>query len=88
MLRVTVEILPFGDESKKKTLRSVSIINDGTHENHPDYGNYRVEHTDGNGESFTFEIHNHVRSDGLDCLLFKVFGKTDFLRLKRGKEGK
>lgn len=30
MIRVTVELFPFGDESKKKTLSQFDIANDGT----------------------------------------------------------
>ena len=40
MLRVTVELLPFGDESAKKTLTTFDIANNGTGD--VEYGNYDV----------------------------------------------
>ena len=42
MLRVTVELLPFGDESAKKTLTTFDIANNGTGNLNLDYGNYDV----------------------------------------------
>ncbi len=40
MLRCTIELIPRGDESRKRTLGIVEIANDGT--GTPEVGNYRV----------------------------------------------
>jgi len=40
MLRVTVEIVPFGNESRKRTLGVMEIANDGTGDH--DWGMYRI----------------------------------------------
>jgi len=40
MLRVTIELLPLGDEEHKEKLGEVLIINDGT--GTPQIGNYKV----------------------------------------------
>lgn len=38
MLRVTLEIVPFGNEAHKRTIGEVEIVNDGT--GNPSVGNY------------------------------------------------
>lgn len=40
MIRVTIEILPSGDEGRKKHVGTVEIANDGT--GSPDVGNYSI----------------------------------------------
>lgn len=57
MLRVTVEVVPLGDEDQKKVLGVIRIGNDatGTHE----YGNYVVRHGVGK-----WRVEGHRRSDG------------------------
>lgn len=40
MLRVTIELLPHGDESRKETIGIIDIINDGSGD--PEIGNYAV----------------------------------------------
>lgn len=42
MLRLTLELLPYGSEKDKKFLKRVEIINDGWHENPVQYGNYKI----------------------------------------------
>lgn len=45
MLRITVELIPFGDESRKREIARGEIVNDGTGDR--TRGNYRAElHTD------------------------------------------
>lgn len=41
MLRVTVELVPWGDETRRKTLGTMLIVNDGTA--HGARGNYDVQ---------------------------------------------
>jgi hypothetical protein len=40
MIRVTVELVPFGREADKRVLKQMEIANDGTGTN--EYGNYKV----------------------------------------------
>jgi hypothetical protein len=40
MLRVTIEVLPSGDENRKRHLGTVEIANDGT--GSPEVGNYSI----------------------------------------------
>ena len=70
MLRVTVEIVPFGCESAKKIIGQYHIINTGKHAGSPVWGNYRVEAI---GGQFLFYVKNHLRSKGYELLLKRVF---------------
>lgn len=40
MIRVTIEILPSGDETRKRHIGTVEIANDGT--GSPNFGNYSI----------------------------------------------
>lgn len=42
MIVVTIEIYPFGNESNKRELSKVLIINDGKHPDRPEYGSYTI----------------------------------------------
>lgn len=68
MLRVTIEIIPFGDESMKRTLDTLELVNDGTHPDRPEYGNYVVTGSD-HGGLREWEVKDHCRADGLWELL-------------------
>lgn len=46
MLRMTLELLPFGKELGKKTLKVVEIANSMTHENPWKFGNYKARFKD------------------------------------------
>ena len=50
MLRVTIELLPLGVESRKRTLGTVLIINDGS--GSATRGNYDVRVLSSNGRTF------------------------------------
>lgn len=85
MLRVTIEIVPFGIEENKRTLSTINIINDGTGNNK--YGNYRIERISEDKENLIpkndkFEIKRHNRYDGYIKLLQRVINK--FVRLDLG----
>ena len=61
MLRITVDLIPFGDESLKRTLRTLTIINVGKSPS-PEIGNYRVEFRNDNGRIYKkSRVHNHRR---------------------------
>ena len=70
MLEVKVEIVPFGDESKRRLLDRLLIINTGEHKDSPKKGNYICHHRDG-----SFEIRNHVRDVGYWSLVRKCLKK-------------
>lgn len=57
--------MPHGLEAKARTLHEIEIINDGSHLDRPDYGNYVVR-VDGKN---SFKIKNHKRSLGVLALL-------------------
>ena len=80
MLRVTVEIVPFGIEAEKRTLAQISVINTGKHAGSPLWGNYRIE-ADG---QLLFYVKNHLRSKGHEELLKRVFAG---LVRRKGSEG-
>lgn len=42
MLMIKVELWPFGDESQKKTIATMKIVNDGRHPLRPKMGSYVV----------------------------------------------
>lgn len=46
MLRLTLELLPYGNEKSKKLLKKIEIVNDGRAENFIHYGDYKVKIND------------------------------------------
>lgn len=42
MLRVKLELVPFGIESRCQQIGELRIVNDGSHPDRPEYGNYSV----------------------------------------------
>jgi hypothetical protein len=63
MLRVRLEYVPFGNESRAETIETVEIVNDGTRLGSV-MGDYDVTHRD-NGELVNrVRVVGHVRSDG------------------------
>lgn len=68
MLRVTVQIIPHGDESLARVIDQIDITNDLSHPDRPNQGNYRVTSLGlppGN-------VFNHYRNLGIWPLLHKV----------------
>jgi len=85
MLRITIEIVPFGNEEEQRILSIINIINDGT--GSPRYGNYKVKRINFNKENQfpandEFEIKKYNRYDGYLKLIQKVINK--FVRLDCG----
>ena len=70
MLEVKIDILPFGDENFRETIKEMIITNNGTHKKRPEYGNYFVL-----CDGIEFEVKNHKRSDGIWVLLKKIIDK-------------
>ncbi len=67
MLELRVEIIPHGDESKRKLLDKIVIINTGKHIDRPERGEYIIQHKDG-----SFIIKDHARADGYWALIRQV----------------
>lgn len=70
MIRVTIEKLPFGDESAKETLHTIIIANDGT--GNARRGNYNVRLQSKAKEDKTAYVCGHYRRDGVLKLLHLV----------------
>jgi hypothetical protein len=66
MLEIRIEIVPHGNEAKRKLLDKLVIINTGKHEERPEKGDYVCHHSDG-----SFFVLNHVRADGYWALVRK-----------------
>lgn len=74
MLRVTVELVPYGVEEMSKTICEVCIANTYTDEN--DTAVYQAAgYTEKNGkiEEFALVVRNFPRNDGVLALLREVF---------------
>lgn len=63
MIRVTVELVPFGDEARKKTIGIMNIANDGTGD--IEIGHYEARLEDDRGTEKTVSVLNHIRQDGV-----------------------
>jgi len=70
MLEIKVDLIPFGNESKRETLDKLIIINTGNNRNRPVKGDYICKCGDK-----SFEIKNHIREEGYWRLLQKCIGK-------------
>lgn len=53
-LRLTLELIPRGDESRKRVVGTLEIENTDDHPKHPKFGNYR------------FRMTGQVHGDGID----------------------
>lgn len=75
-LRVTIEIIPFGDESNKRTLHVVNISNTGKVERPGMKGlglyNYIVREIDENGKNLEPYTCIHQRSQGFWDLIYRA----------------
>lgn len=75
-LRVTLEIVPGGVESNKRTIHTIDISNIGTTRFHQEYGEeceYSIIH---NGTALT-ETVKHFRNDGASILVQAVLDFVD-----------
>jgi len=69
MLKVTIELWPFGDDTKRKVIAEVEIWNDGNHPDRPMFGNYKgVFHAPGR-QTRHLQIADHARGLGAWVLL-------------------
>lgn len=67
MIRVTIEKLPYGDETSSETLHTIYITNDGTGNSR--IGNYHVRLQSKAKEDKTAYVRGHYRRDGVLKLL-------------------
>lgn len=72
MLRVTLEMVPFGQEDKKRTLGKIDIANIGGTSVR---AMYRVDAVPAEGRLLTFEIKNFDRSKRAWALVQKAIWK-------------
>lgn len=68
MLRCIIEVVPFGDENEKYEIDRLEIINDLSHPERPEYGNYKYSL-----KNYTGTIKNHKRDDGWVILVKNIF---------------
>ena len=74
MLRITIELVPFGREAYKRTIGGMNIINDGTGDN--DTGNYKYELMDDRGDSIKGKLKGHNRNQSVFRILKAVLNKA------------
>lgn len=88
MLKIPIEIHPFGDGDKRRTLGNITIINDGTHKNRPEYGNYKIMvNVYDEIKEYEFKIKNHKRDEGWIKLLHKATGELlEIAKKSKNKE--
>ena len=70
MLELRVEIIPNGDEKRRRLLEKIMIINTGKHPDRPERGEYVVHHRDG-----CFTIKDHARADQYWSLIRQVLNR-------------
>jgi hypothetical protein len=72
VLRVTVEIVPNGEESLKKELAHFEISNTMDHPDRPLWGRYDVR-VESQGAADKFKIYDFYRHGGWSALVSRVF---------------
>jgi len=73
MLRVKIELVPFGQEKMARKIGQMLITNDGSHPDRPKYGNYQVSVVYENEfQCSTGCVLNHLRSAGAWRLVRKA----------------
>jgi hypothetical protein len=77
MIRVTVELIPFGNELLKKTLGEISIINNGRGNEERGYYDIRVVDFENQRKETGF-IYHFYRKKGFWSLLKEVLKAIDY----------
>ena len=78
MLEIRIDIVPFGQESRRRTLEKFQIINTADHPRRPEYGNYAVHHLDEVGlTEVVCRIKGHRRDRGYWPLIRKAIKALD-----------
>jgi predicted amino acid racemase len=79
MIRVTIDLIPYGIEEKKKNIDTITISNIYT--SIKDIAEYSVRFD--NNEKTSFMIKNHRRIEGIYSLLKKVIDKVVLNEIRR-----
>jgi hypothetical protein len=66
MLRITIELVPYGDEARARVIGTAKIWNDGTSDERPMYGNY-----EGIIDGQKLRVEGHERREGVWTLVYK-----------------
>ena len=74
MVRITIEIVPFGKEEYKRIIGEIKIINTVDHPERPEFGNYKVIIIEKDTKK-EIRIKDHKRSEGIWALLDKILKK-------------
>lgn len=72
MLRVTIDYIPFGDESRRETIETCTIVNDGIGSHL--YGSYDVTFSGKSGKR-TVKVLEHKRKNSAWHLLFSAIAQ-------------
>lgn len=72
MLRVTIEVVPYGMESLARTISEICIANVGTENNIANYEIAGYENKDGKITEVAWELNNFPREEGALELLRRV----------------
>jgi hypothetical protein len=69
MLKITIELWPFGDKAKRVIIAEAEIWNDGTSDDRPLFGNYEGVFQLNGRKHKRGRVEGHRRSDGVWTLL-------------------
>jgi hypothetical protein len=71
VLKITIELWPFGDKSRRVVIAAAEIWNDGTSDHRPAFGNYEGRFWSNGLEVLAKRIEGHKRDEGAWALLAK-----------------
>ena len=74
MLRITIELVPYGQEEFKREIGKIIIYNTGTGDHA--YGNYKYEVVDDSADSIKGTLVGHNRMQSVFKLLQSVLNKA------------
>ena len=79
MIKINIEMWPFGYETVKYPIADIEIVNRGDHPLSPDFGNYEIRVIPGGENPLVeiFGIEDHKRSDGLFPLLKRIMDRYE-----------
>ena len=78
LLEIRIDIVPFGQESRRRTLEKICIINTADHPRRPEYGNYIVQTFGANTlPSKICRVRGHRRDRGYWPLIRKAIKALD-----------
>lgn len=71
MLKITIELWPFGDDTRRVVIAEAEIWNDGTSDDRPKFGNYEGRFWTSGREDRALRVERHKRAHGVWALLGK-----------------